>query len=114
MSKTLRKKRTITTPTKKKRLTRRRLSKRKISKHYRKGGQTEKELCPVCLEELDTKETKRPEKVYRFQCGHGLHSKCMYQLCLSGIHTCPLCKYESTLTCNEIISIMRDYEKYGI
>jgi len=43
----------------------------------------DKDLCPICLEEVKGKGLK---------CGHKLHAKCMNQLKAAGHEKCPMCR----------------------
>jgi hypothetical protein len=77
------------------------INKRKITKKLTrkrkimKGGEEEKEECPICYEELND-----PNNIITLSCRHKFHKTCMYNVCNSSSNRfmclCPLCRKELT------------------
>ena len=59
------------------------------------------DICPICRQKLDVKETNPLLSVYTTNCNHTFHMGCLHESCKTN-QTCPLCRRDIHSDCDKI------------
>jgi hypothetical protein len=79
----------------------------KYSKKKEEKGKDKKveegsdDICPICRQKLDVKETNPLLSVYTTNCNHTFHMGCLHDSCKTN-QTCPLCRRNIHSDCDKI------------